>query len=1180
MYLKEIGRIPLLSSEEEIALCKRIEQGDIEAKKRLAEANLRLVVSIAKRYTNRGMQFLDLIQEGNEGLLKAIDKFDYKKGFKFSTYATWWIRQAITRGIADQARTIRIPVHMVEKIKKTFRVQRTLLQILGREPTPEEIAEEMGLTPTEIREILKYATEPVSLETPVGEDEDNFLGDFVADENIILPENYSLTENMKVALRSVLEELTEREQKVLALRFGLEDGRARTLEEVSKYFDVTRERIRQIEAKALKKLRHPAKAKRIKDYYEDNFYKGEKSTLKATTDSKNWEVPVQAQSWKIEKKEESEKPKPMAFVKRPIKNGAPIPSLLPKSTNISMNSQKENKKDIPSNAVSTLKTEQQNTRTKQTKKVSTLSQTMPKKTSVDIKNTETSKEKETISSPLNETISKDIQLVATTENNAKSINPPLPKIEVEEGLSNLNEETKVKIPQKNSSKKIALTEYDYKAIELRFGLKDGKKRTTVEISKILGLSQPTISKRINKAIKKLESDNSIWYEWNNDEEKLEIILNSTKGNIVNDFFSQFNGYAKENVFWALVFIANVKRDVTFVKFGENLDTNLPWPKDASCASYYSATFSCAKKDIQNILDGNKKILPFIKKYAKEEFEPLFTQLTKEELKLFTLFHGENYDELKLVSYDKNHTIKDLINAYLELTAKLETKILEQRKYCKSKKIKNETISDEKQAVQTKSFFSNFEEYSQEKIFWAFLSLRENPRQTIFNRHGENLNELNKLDKEGNSTTIPNYYNAISQIKERLNGKILTKSFIKKYPKEEFMPILSILTQEELEIFTLFHGENYDEHKMVTYDKNHTIKDLINAYLELTVKLETKILENRKACKYKKNKRIKLTKREYEIVELRFGLKDGKKRSNKEVGEVLGLKPNSISVYISTAIQKLESDNSIWLEWNKDNKKLDIVLNSKKIRITSGHLVGDYFFSQFEGNSKEDVLWALSNLRKNPRQKIYNRHGKNLNELIKFDEDGKPTGNQNYYNTIKQIKKRLATKNNNKEFAEVKCDFLEKLGCSHEVAKEAIAMLPLEEKKLMYLRRGESLLEFNPFPKDKSIPIYKKLEEDAIYHTKENIRIIKRRQNAEKETNNNLEQERIQLEQEKLNLLKASLFEEISKTFGKLVSKEQITSLIDTIVKDINQSKMVYLSLIENQLFLDLSNFYHKIYLFF
>ena len=268
MYLKEIGKVPLLSAEEEIELAKRMELGDQEAKKRLAEANLRLVVSIAKRYVGRGMLFLDLIQEGNLGLIKAVEKFDYRKGYKFSTYATWWIRQAITRAIADQARTIRIPVHMVETINKLIRVSRQLLQELGREATPEEIAKEMDMPVERVREILKISQEPVSLETPIGEEEDSHLGDFIQDDNVPVPADAAAFTLLKEQLEEVLGTLTEREQKVLTLRFGLEDGRARTLEEVGKEFNVTRERIRQIEAKALRKLRHPSRSRKLKDYLE------------------------------------------------------------------------------------------------------------------------------------------------------------------------------------------------------------------------------------------------------------------------------------------------------------------------------------------------------------------------------------------------------------------------------------------------------------------------------------------------------------------------------------------------------------------------------------------------------------------------------------------------------------------------------------------------------------------------------------------------------------------------------------------------------------------------------------------------------------------------------------------------------------------------------------------------
>jgi RNA polymerase primary sigma factor len=268
MYLKEIGKVPLLTAEEEIELAKRMEQGDENAKRKLAEANLRLVVSIAKRYVGRGMLFLDLIQEGNLGLIKAVEKFDYRKGYKFSTYATWWIRQAITRAIADQARTIRIPVHMVETINKLIRVSRQLLQEYGREPQPEEIAREMGISEEKVREIMKIAQEPISLETPIGEEEDSHLGDFIPDEDAPAPAEAAAFNLLKEHLMEVLDTLTPREEKVLRLRFGLDDGRARTLEEVGREFNVTRERIRQIEAKALRKLRHPSRSKKLKDFLD------------------------------------------------------------------------------------------------------------------------------------------------------------------------------------------------------------------------------------------------------------------------------------------------------------------------------------------------------------------------------------------------------------------------------------------------------------------------------------------------------------------------------------------------------------------------------------------------------------------------------------------------------------------------------------------------------------------------------------------------------------------------------------------------------------------------------------------------------------------------------------------------------------------------------------------------
>lgn len=337
IYLKEIGSVPLLSPEEEIELAKRIEEGDEEARKRLTEANLRLVVSIAKRYLGRGMLFLDLIQEGNTGLIKAVEKFDYRKGFKFSTYANWWIRQAITRGIGDQARTIRIPVHMVETINKMIRTQRKLLQELGRDATPEEIAEEMNLTPDRVREIMKYAQEPTSLEMPVGEEEESYLGDFVADEYVDLPENFVITEKMREDLYAIMKVLTEREQKVIELRFGLKDGQARTLEAVGKEFHVTRERIRQIEAKALRRLRHPSRAIKVEGYLEKEHVSQKSNVPIIQYDAINMQPVVRATSWKINREENQKSEKPRVTVKRPIKKGTATPSLFSQATSTIVN---------------------------------------------------------------------------------------------------------------------------------------------------------------------------------------------------------------------------------------------------------------------------------------------------------------------------------------------------------------------------------------------------------------------------------------------------------------------------------------------------------------------------------------------------------------------------------------------------------------------------------------------------------------------------------------------------------------------------------------------------------------------------------------------------------------------------------------------------------------------------
>ncbi len=781
MYLKEIGKIPMLSAEEEKELAKKMEEGDLEAKEHFQEANLRLVVSIAKKYLGRGMLFLDLIQEGNLGLMKAVEKFDYKKGFKFSTYATWWIRQAITRAIADQAKTIRVPVHMVERINKLARIQRQFMVELGREPTPKEIGDEMGISEDDVLEILKIAQDPVSLETPVGDDEDALLGDFVADENVLLPENFIISEKLKEDLKSIMSDLTEREQKVLSLRFGLEDGRVRTLEQVGKEFGVTRERIRQIEVKALRKLRNSRSVSKIKDYYFPGGGKSKPSTLKATTGTKSMSFVPQAQSWKIEKKEESTV-KPKIIMKKTIAKGTSIPSLIPKTpestvqknAQLKINSSKE-EKNFNSEALSS---------------------------NNNVKMEQSIEKKEKISAKPKVIVKRSMKKETTTPSlTSKSNTSDISTSKIEE-----KEKSRMKNIKNNCPKKVKLTEREYRVLELRFGLKDGNPKAIKEVAKILEITMGSASLRIKSGKQKLEEDSTCWYEWNQSEEQLEKILGG----------------------------------ITF-------------------------------------------------------------------------------------------------------------------------------------------------------------------------KRGPSANN-------------------------------------------------------------------------------------------------------------------RLTAKEYEAIELRFGLKDGNPKAIKEVAKILEITMGSASLRIKSGKQKLEEDPTCWYDWNQSEEQLEQVLAKKKQRIITSV-------------SRE-----------------------------------------------KAPKKNEISKEENEVVAEVKCEFLDKLDCTMKIAKQAISMLPIEEQKIIHLRRGESLVEFKLFPNNKPLTYYKKIEIDAMYHLKENVKKIKQEQNIELERKKKMDLERtalkqekkkLELRKEKLELMKATLFKKMAIVYNSLIPLEQITSIIDKTVIDINTAEEIYFNTIDNQLLLILSNSYRN-----
>lgn len=578
MYLKEIGRIPLLSHKEEIELGKRIEAGDEEAKKRLEEANLRLVVSIAKRYIGRGLLFLDLIQEGNLGLIKATEKFDYKKGFKFSTYATYWIRQAITRAIADKGRDIRIPVHMIERINKMLQIERNLVEKLGYEPSPKELAMEMNVSEDEIAKMKKYAQNPVSLETPIGE-EDSYLGDLIPDESFMTPEENAIIEALKNDTKSLLEGLEERQQRVLRLRFGLDDGRTRTLEEVGKEFHVTRERIRQIEAKALTILRNPSRRKKVDEYIDtDNYHERRKSNLKADEGIKSMRTPVEAENWKVkvslEKTESTAKP--VVKVKRQIAKGSVIPSLIQKNPKPKLMNADSNLNSMENNKTKIETTLEYN----QTTNIMEI-ESFDKK-QVEILKVPFSKE-----IPIQETSAKSneeaVHIGSEKQNRFQKSEKEIEKIKENEDIE------LVEVIQTKESKKNTPSD---------------SKESLADVSTINALP------------------NDFHYE-NREVSNLEIEKQESQDLKSKTYFSSFQKEPRE-LFWTLLTSPSKQRCLPFIRFGENLNACNAWPKeDNHCKNYYYVTWNIFKKNCSKPLNREKI---FIYKYKREIFESLLNRL--------------------------------------------------------------------------------------------------------------------------------------------------------------------------------------------------------------------------------------------------------------------------------------------------------------------------------------------------------------------------------------------------------------------------------------------------------------------------------------------------------------------------------------------------------------------------
>lgn len=646
MYLKEIGRIPLLSHKEEIELGKRIETGDEEAKKRLEEANLRLVVSIAKRYIGRGLLFLDLIQEGNLGLIKATEKFDYKKGFKFSTYATYWIRQAITRAIADKGRDIRIPVHMIERINKMLQIERNLVEKLGYEPSPKELAMEMNVSEDEITKMKKYAQNPVSLETPIGE-EDSYLGDLIPDESFMTPEENAIIEALKNDTKSLLEGLEERQQRVLRLRFGLDDGRTRTLEEVGKEFHVTRERIRQIEAKALTILRNPSRRKKVDEYIDtDNYHERRKSNLKADEGIKSMRTPVEAENWKVkvslEKTESTAKP--VVKVKRPIKKGDSFPSLIPKNVNTKIITKNSNSKVVENNEEKTNFANDPIERKQNT--IAIQPESFDKK-QVEILKVPFSKE-----IPIQETSAKSneeaVHIGSEKQNRFQKSEKEIEKIKENEDIE------LVEVIQTKESKKNTPSD---------------SKESLADVSTINALP------------------NDFHYE-NREVYNLEIEKQESQDLKSKTYFSSFQKEPRE-LFWTLLTSPSKQRCLPFIRFGENLNACNAWPKeDNHCKNYYYVTWNIFKKNCSKPLNREKI---FIYKYKREIFESLLNELTEEERKIFVLFHGEDYDQLNLVMYDESHTIHEYCVLYWNVIDKLEILLKKKKKVNKNSKQFNSFI---------------------------------------------------------------------------------------------------------------------------------------------------------------------------------------------------------------------------------------------------------------------------------------------------------------------------------------------------------------------------------------------------------------------------------------------------------------------------------------------------------
>ncbi len=1343
-----------------------------------------MVVNIAKRYVGRGLLFDDLVQDGNEGLMTAVKRFDYKKGCRFSTYAMWWIRQAITRSLANNARTIRIPVHKVDRINKLIKIENNLKAELGYEPDDIEIAEKMQISEAEVKKIKKIIkdNQTVSIDQKIGKDEDSGLIDFIPDSKNLFEENVIEELNTSEILDKAQKAVTPREYQVLDLRFGISDGCPRTLEEVGNIMGVTREAIRLIQNKALRKLKNSQRIKKLNPYETEA-----KEAIKIKeTNISNVEIKeFQIQDIEInafiyllelfprEDKRLYCKLKGINLHNKILLN---VAGKQLSSWEASFLESVETDLKQMHQLYSKLKHQNQEEEkqmllhyiSKKSLRFRYFNQTY-KELYHAVRCLSTKEQK-----VLYKNHGKDLLSIANKTDKLENVYKKLDAIfrgeikipSPQEYLCSMLEENNIDLIKKEVSK-LDIEErkvfYEVHGLNLNDNNYTEKESLYEAILKKLKKSLHFL-KQENELIKLIKAHPEISLDlWHTLIKKLpsyyqEIVyFKNGKGVLLENnpfpkedyqkryttyqkaikklkdmvehleetlepFYSQFEGNTKEEIFWVLLSLNENRMNIIFKHYGENLKEKIT--RNEENQSIVTQNYYNAMQEIKNKLNNNS-YSSFIEKFKKEEYEPVLKILTREELTIFNLFHGENHDKHLLVEQNDSYTIAYLCKSYKRIISKLEAEITLQKKQMQkqSKKEKitlrtlieahpeidlktwlniiNRLFPKEKEAVFIVNgqnleldnevdflsdptlyqnyrraikrikqmienleeflnpFFSQFEGHTKEKVFWALLKINEENIKSIFLCYGENLDELNIYDKENNLTKNAIHYRSIKQIKSELTGKTIKKSFIEKYKKDEFEPFLSELTEEELRIFILFHGSNYNTHLFVEKDEHHTISYYYWEYQRIISKLEEKI-KNKPKKEINENK-LQLLMAEHPEISLELWHKLIRKLIEKQQNATYQKHGNT-----------LEENNP----YPKENYTIfyseyhSAIKNLKKM---AEHLEEtlEPFYSQMEGHSKVEVFWEFLSLKENQRTVVFNRNGANLNEILIYDAQGKTTSTPTYYYIITTLKKRLKESKKRKTFIEkytkyqitqhidilnseelrifnlfhgenyseyllveadsehtlfyyceeyqkitfkleeeinslsskkqkrtkskqirktqkvtidekiaVNNDYLAKLGCSLEMALECIELLAEEEKRIIYMKRGKFLNEFNPYPKDRPFSYYKKLEERATNNLKHIIKdkIKKEKENqmqALVETEKKQEEIKKSLMDEKLSLKKAEIFNDLFKKYQEIVNTKILVDCIDKIVVNIRVSNSEYMHAIENELFANLANQYKE-----